>query len=210
MGKKKGIKNLTIIIALKDQKNKRILLASDKQETMGQIKNSCNDKIIEKTIEVHDGYDNKIRTDKIYFGLSGWGFISNYLKYTYTMPPIKDEQNIIDYLYNDFLYGLREELTERKLLGMHHDVFDSESGMIIVYRDEIYEVFRRFSIGLVEQEYCVGGSGWELAIGSLYTNLHFPQHEYMDAEDIIRQAIITCGANTIYCDTNVNLKIINY
>ena len=92
-------------------------------------------------------------------------------------------------------------------MGKDKEVFDSESGMIIVYKDNIYEIFSRFSISL-NDEYAVTGSGWQLAIGSLYTNLHF--NKYIPREEMVRQAIITCGVNTIYCDNNVNLKVIDY
>lgn len=196
---------MTIIIALKDKFNDRVILASDRQSTTGQIKTSNVDKIVTITVDVNDGYNNTVRKDKIYIGISGYVFLINYLRYTFKAPPISEKQDFVDYLYNDFLNQLRTELTDKNLLGKREDVFQSESGMIIVHNGEIYDVYSRFSVSLVD-EYAVTGSGWQLAIGSLYTNLHF--HKKMDREDMVRQAIISCGVNTIYCDNNVNLKII--
>ena len=190
---------------MKDTFNDRVILASDRQGTAGQIKRNNMDKIVEINLKVTNGYDNTIREDKMYIGLAGWGFLNNYLKYSFKAPPLNEKQEFIDYLYNDFLNQLRKELMEKDLLGKKDDVFASESGMVVVYGGEIYEVYSRFSVDECD-EYAVTGSGWELAIGSLYTNLHF--HKKTDHAEMVRQAIIACGVNTIYCDNNVNLKII--
>ena len=198
---------MTIIIALKDEFNKQIILASDRQSTQGQIKTSGTDKIVTLEINITDGYNNTIRKEKIYLGIAGWGFLENYIRYTFKAPPLGEKQDFVNYLYNDFLNKLRKELLDKNLMGKDKEVFDSESGMIIVYKDNIYEIFSRFSISL-NDEYAVTGSGWQLAIGSLYTNLHF--NKYIPREEMVRQAIITCGVNTIYCDNNVNLKVIDY
>jgi len=93
------------------------------------------------------------------------------------------------------------------MLGTHKEIFDSDSNMIIVFDGEIYEIQSNFTIHKIDKDYSAIGSGWLIAIGSLYTNLHY--HPYLDREDVVRQALTTCGVNTIYCDTNLDLKIID-
>lgn len=200
---------MTIIIALKDTQNKRIILGSDRQGTAGQIKETVKDKIIKKDITITDAYTNTIDTRECYIGLAGHVFLSNYIKYNFTMPNLDENMPFIEYLYNYFLEELRKSLEEHKLLGDNNNVFKSDSAMIIVYDGEIYSITGRFSVEPVYNEYCVDGSGYEIAIGSLYTNLHY-NDDWLPREDMVKQAIIACGANTVYCDTNINIEMIPY
>lgn len=199
---------MTIIIALKDTKNKRIIFGSDRQYSQGIICGVVKNKIIEKKVNITDAYYNELDTKKIYLGLSGSGFISEILEYKFTPPDMNEKQTFMEYLYDDFLEELRTLLLDKQLTGTHKEVFNSGSNIIIVFEDEIYEVFSNFSVSKIQQEYTASGAGWEIAIGSLYTNLHY--HKEMDRVEIVRQALTTCGVNTIYCDTNIDIKIIDY
>lgn len=198
---------MTIIIALKDKRNKRIIFGSDRGETVGQYTETCPCKIITKEIQIVDAYSNEIDTKDIYIGVAGAGFLINYLDHVFQLPDLDEKQDFIEYLYNNFLEDLREELLDKKMLGTHKEIFDSASNMIIVFDGEIYEIQSDFTIHKVDKDYSAIGSGWLIAIGSLYTNLHY--HSYLDREDVVRQALTTCGVNTIYCDTNLDLKIID-
>lgn len=197
---------MTIIIALKDKKNNQIIFGSDRAETYGQYTETCPCKIITKEINIIDAYFNEIDTQKIHIGVAGQGFLINYLDHVFTFPDLDEKQDFVEYLYNNFLTELREELLEKKIMGTNSEIFDSTSNMIIIFNNEIYEIQSDFSIHLVENEYSVIGSGWLIAIGSLYTNLHY--HKKLNRVEMVRQAITACGVNTIYCDTNIDLKII--
>lgn len=68
---------MTIGIALKDKENKRIIIGSDKQGTLGDdIKVTIPDKKhVRKEVKIVDGYYNHIDTQEIYFVFAGWGFL---------------------------------------------------------------------------------------------------------------------------------------
>ena len=127
------------------------------------------------------------------------------MKPTFEIPDMNENQDFIEYLYNNLLECFRQQLLDKKLLGTSNDKFRSESNVIIVYDGEIYELDGNFGVNQVK-EFVAIGSGWKVAIGSLYTNLHF--HSYLDAAEMVREAVIACGVNTVYCDTNVDLEII--
>lgn len=197
---------MTIIIALKDKRNNKIVFGSDRLETTGMIKGVCKNKIITKKIKIVDAYYNELDTKELHIGLAGYGFISELLEYNFTPPDMNEQQNFMEYLYEEFLDNLRETLLEKKLVSLDNDQFDSGSSILLIFDGEIYEVFSNFSVTHVTQDYAVCGAGWKIAIGSLYTNLHY--HPNISAQEMVRQAITACGVNTIYCDANVDIKTI--
>ena len=198
---------MTIGIALKDRKNNQIIIGTDRQETLGEdiISVTHDKKFVCKELKIVDGYCNHIDTHEIYFIFAGWGFLKGFMKHTFEIPDMNENQDFIEYLYNNLLECFRQQLLDKKLLGTSNDKFRSESNVIIVYDGEIYELDSNFGVNQVK-EFVAIGSGWKVAIGSLYTNLHF--HSYLDAAEMVREAVIACGVNTMYCDTNVDLEII--
>lgn len=197
---------MTIGIALKDKENHRIILGSDKQSTLGDIKTvSSEPKQVTCEIKIVDGYYNHVDTKEIHFLFAGWSFLKGFMKHTFEIPDIQENQDFIEYLYNDLLECFRQQLLDKKLLGTNDEKFSSESDVLIIYDGEIYELDSNFGVNQ-RRDYGVIGSGWKVAIGSLYTNLHY--HSYLDKEDMVKQALIACGVNTIYCDTNMDIKII--
>ena len=197
---------MTIGIALKDKENKRIIIGSDKQATLGDIKSVRPDeKYVTKKVKIVDGYYNHIDTHEIHFLLAGWGFLKQFLEHTLEIPDMQENQSFIEYLYNDLLDCFRQQLIDKKLLGTRDDKFSSDSNILIIYGGEIYELSSNFGVNTVK-EYGVIGSGWKVAIGSLYTNLHY--HPHLDKVEMVKQALIACGVNTIYCDTNTDIHVI--
>lgn len=197
---------MTIGIALKDKKNNRIILGSDRQATLHDIKTTIPEtKYVMKEVKIVDGYCNHIDTHEIHFLFAGWGFLKGFMEHSFNIPDMQENQNFIEYLYNDLLEDFREQLLDKKLLGTKNDMFATNSNIIIIYDNEIYELDDNLGINKIK-DYAVIGSGWRIAIGSLYTNLHF--HNHMDYRDMVKQAIITCGVNHIHCDTNVDITII--
>ncbi|MBQ2653291.1 MAG: hypothetical protein IJF83_07035 [Methanobrevibacter sp.] len=199
---------MTVIIALKDKKNKRIIFGSDRQYSQGIIKGVCKNKIITKKVNIIDAYYNELDTREIHIGLAGPGFIAEIIEYNFTAPDMNEKQTFMEYLYDEFLEELRQILIDKKLSGTSNEVFKSGSNILIVFDDEIYEIFSNFSVSKIPDEYAVAGAGFEIAIGSLYTNLHY--HPDLDRVEVVRQALTTCGVNTIYCDTNLDIKTIDY
>ena len=198
---------MTIGIALKDKENNRIIIGSDKQITAGyDVKLTIPDKKhLTREVKIIDGYCNHIDTKQIHFVIAGWGFLKGFLEHSFEIPDMLENQNFIEYLYNDLLECFRNQLMDKKLLGEKNNKFDSECNILIIYDGEIYELDSNFGVNL-QKEYGIAGSGWKVAIGSLYTNLHY--HPQMDKKEIVKQAIITCGVNTVYCDTNVDITVI--
>lgn len=198
---------MTIGIALKDKENKRIIIGSDKQGTLGDdIKVTIPDKKhVRKEVKIVDGYYNHIDTQEIYFVFAGWGFLQGFMEHTFEIPDMHENQDFIEYLYNDLLECFRQQLLDKKLLGTHDDKFRSESNVLIIYDGEIYELDSNFGVNKIK-EYAVIGSGWKVAIGSLYTNLHY--HPETNKVEMVKQALISCGVNTVYCDTNTDITII--
>ena len=182
---------MTIGIALKDKEKNRIIIGSDKQSTAFDIQTTIpGKKYVTKEVKIVDGYYNHIDTKEIHFLFAGWGFLKSFMKYTFEIPDMQENQNFIEYLYNDLLECFRQELLNKKLLGTNDDKFDSEGNVLIIFDGEIYELDSNFGVNRL----------------SLYTNLHY--HPHTDKKDMVKQAIITCGVNTIYCDTNADINII--
>ena len=197
---------MTIGIALKDKKRNRIIIGSDKQATLSDIKTTIpGTKHVKKEVKIVDGYYNHIDTQEIHFLFAGYGFIKGFMKYSFEIPEMQENQNFIEYLYNDLIECFRQQLLNKKLLGTKDDKFHTSSNILIIYDGEIYELDDNLGVNTIK-DYAVIGSGWKVAIGSLYTNLHY--HPETDYADMVKQAVIACGVNTIYCDTNVDITII--
>lgn len=200
---------MTIIVALKDKENKRIILGSDKQATTGQMKFKTENKIIEKEIEITDGYGEIITTKKMHIALCGFLYLTEFLVHSFIPPSMSEKQDTMDYLYNDFFPELRGLLLEDNLIELDSNVTNTEAWLILVFEGEFYSVSPRFAVNShTHQEFIVDGSGEQVATGSLYTNLNY--HKDTDKIEMVKQAIKSCGANTIYCDTDTNIKIIKY
>lgn len=199
---------MTIIIALKDKKNKEVILGADKQATCGQMKYQSKDKLIEIPIDIIDGYGKKIDTEILHIALTGHMFLSSFLMHGFDIPPLDEKQNFMDYLYQDFLPTLKQILQEDNLIMIDNNISDMESAFIFVFKGEIYNVNYKFGVDVLEQDYLILGSGMQVATGSLYTNLKY--HTDISYKEIVKQAIETCGENTIYCDSNSIIKTIKY
>lgn len=199
---------MTIVVALKDEMNKRIIVGADNQGTSGQISLKYGSKIFDLNIPIVDGYGEILKFEKLYVAVSGNYWIINYLKYGFDIPPMDKEEDFLYYLYNQFFLSLGDCLTESRLVHFNSGVLDSGVGMLFVFRDNIYHVYDDFSIMECVECFDVDGSGYEVALGSLYTNLNF--HKGMDYVKIVKQAVLSCAGLSIYCDDEVDVKIINY
>ena len=199
---------MTIIVALKDEENKRVILGADKQATCGQIIHKAKSKMISLPLKIEDKYGKVIKKTKIHIGLCGYAFMKTLLKYGITVPNMRDDEEFITYLYHKLFPQIREEITENKLVKVKDGMLLSETGMILVFDGEIYLIGSNLCVDVLDNEFFVDGSGWQVATGSLYTNLNY--HKNMSKKKMVKQAIVAAGKNTIYCDTDVEIKEIHY
>ena len=119
-----------------------------------------------------------------------------------------ENETFIEYLYNGLFPVIQRKITDQQLVEIDNSQLDTESGMIFVFDGEIYNIQYNLGVNLIEDDYFVEGSGYEIAIGSLYTNLRF--HSHISYERMVKEAIMTVGETTIYCDAEVEMEIINY
>ena len=199
---------MTIIIALKDEKNNRVIMGADKQTTCGQLIQKSPSKLINLPLNIIDEYGKIIEESEIHIGLCGYAFMKEFFKHGFEIPVMNEKDKFVKYLYQDFLPSLRRALTDNLLVKLKDNSIDTKSGMLFVFKGEIYEIASNLSVTEIDNEFHVDGSGYEVATGSLYTNLKY--HEDLDKKEIVKQAIETAGENTIYCDTNVEIIEIKY
>ena len=102
---------MTIIIALKDEKNKKIYLGADKQATRSDFVSNFGCKLLKIEIPLYNG-----DVDSMYMGFSGSAFLHQYLWNVFKAPMYNDAMNFVEYLYTCFFKELKEELMEQKLI----------------------------------------------------------------------------------------------
>ena len=179
---------MTVTIALKDEKNKRIILGADRQGTINDI--SLGDfgcKMLKVEIPLNDG-----GIDSMYMAISGSTYLHSYLWNVFKAP----------------VYDLKYELIDQKLIIEDKGELDSESHIIIVHGEDIYSVYYNLSIVKNPQKYAVGGVGYKIALSVLENNLEF--HNDMDYKDIVKEALYTTGKLNIYCNTDYDVLVIDY
>lgn len=199
---------MTIIVALKDEKNNRVIMGADKQTTYGQLINKSPSKLITLPLNIVDKYGKIIEESEIHIGLCGYAFMKGFFEHGFEIPVMNEKDNFVKYLYQNFFPSLRRALTDNSLVELKDNKLNTESGMLFVFKGEIYEIARNLSVTKIDNEFHVDGSGYEVATGSLYTNLKY--HNELDKKEIVKQAIETVGENTIYCDTDVEIIEIKY
>ena len=199
---------MTIIVAVKDKENKRIILGTDSLANNNGIKCKAGSKILKLNIPICDGYGEIIDEKPLYIGLSGYGYLKHYLQYAFDVPLLDSQQDFLDYLYNDFLAVLRECLIANNLVELENSKLHSYAGLIFIFDGKFYNINSSLSVDIIEDDFMVEGSGWEVATGSIYTNLNY--HKNTSIEEVVKQAIECCGNTTIYCDDKINMEIIPY
>ena len=195
---------MTVIVALKDEENKKIYLGADRQGTSGDV--SFNDfgcKLLKVEIPKSD---NTI--DSMYVAFSGSSFLHSYILNVFQAPIFNVDNNFIEYLSKDFFKYLRTELLNDNMISITDNVCDSESGLIIVHDSEIYDVYSEFSIVESPREYAVNGRGYKFALSVIENNLFF--HKDMDYKQIVEEALYTTGKLSIYCNTDYDILTIDY
>ena len=81
---------MTIIIALKDKENKRIILGADKQATYGQVINKVSSKLFHIPVNITDGYGTIIDTCKLHIAFSGCLPFASFLQYGFKIPSMEN------------------------------------------------------------------------------------------------------------------------
>jgi ATP-dependent protease HslVU (ClpYQ) peptidase subunit len=199
---------MTVLVALKDEKNNRIILGTDKQATQGYTKIYVESKIVVLNIPVVDGYGEVIRNDKCFIAISGRLYMNSFIEYCFEAPSLPNNMEFIEYLHKNFLNKLREELVKRQLTEEHNSQFDSECGFIIVYNDEIFSVENNFGVTPTMDNVCVEGSGYLEALASLYTSEQLNPN--IGAVKKVSLAIEAASHHNLYCDGESDIRIIDY
>ena len=198
---------MTIIIALKDKENKRIIIGTDKQGTGGQIIHEVPSKIVTIPLQVITNTGETKEEKIIHILISGYYSLTSFITYGFPIPVMNDEETFPEYLYQKFFPELINRLNENSLMITDAGQIDNEGELLIIYDDEIYHIDSHFGITTINEDYYIIGSSEEVALGALYTNLkYYPE---TDKVEMVKQAIRVAGEKTIYCDTSVDYKIIN-
>ena len=196
---------MTIVIALNDDKNDCIWFGCDTQGTLEDMDMSFGEKIFSLEVPVINCDEGDDEFITLNIGVSGSHFLMSYLTHSFQPPSIDTRWDFISYLYNKFFQKLQEELSLHKLLKNENEVIDSESSMIIIYENEIYEVYQDFSIFHEQiEEYSTIGSGWKIAEGVLHNLLKY--HNEMDRKKIISETLHTVADKNIFCNDEIIIK----
>ena len=199
---------MTVIVAINDEKNNRIILGTDKQVTEGYVKRYIESKIVVIDIPVIDGYGEQVRNDKCFIGICGRLYMNSFLEYGFEAPSMPNNMEFIEYLHKNFLNHLRDELVKRKLTEEHNSQFDSECGFVIVYNDEIFDVETNFGVTPIMDGVCVDGSGYIEALASLYTSNKLNPN--IGAVKQVELAIEAASYHNLYCNGESDIRIIEY
>lgn len=195
---------MTIIIALKDEKNNKIYLGADKQGTSGDV--SFQDfgcKLLKMEIPLDDE-----GIDEMYLAISGSSFLHQYLWNVFKAPVYNTTMSFVEYLYTCFFKKLKNELVEQKLIYDDNGVLDSEASLICVHKDSIYNVYDNFAVVKSPRIYGINGSGYKIALSVIENNLEF--HPDMDYYKIVEEALYTTGKLNIYCSNEYEILTIDY
>ena len=111
---------MTIIIALKDQKENCIWFASDGQGTAGDTIKDFGSKLFILNIPQINCDNNEEEFITLHIGVSGSHFLTSYLQHSFDPPSIDTRWNFISYLYNQFFQQLQEELSLHRTSSWKH------------------------------------------------------------------------------------------
>lgn len=197
---------MTVIVALKDKENNKIYLGCDGQGTSGDTKLSWGrSKIIKLQIPVASDDDCTEITEykTMYLGCSGSHYLQSYLDGAFHPPCINTDEDVVDYLYNQFFQVLNNELTLHTLLKTNDGALDSEASLIIVFDGEIYNVYSDFSIVQEARCFTCNGAGWKIAHGILVNLLEY--HNDLPGKRMVEEALLTTGECNIYCNKEISV-----
>lgn len=195
---------MTVIIALKDEKNKKIYLGADRQWTGGDMSYrnfGC------KLLKVEIPIDND-SIDEMYIAFSGSAFLHQYLLNVFQAPVWDADYSFINYLYNQYFFELKQQLLEQQLIKKDKELLDSEAGLILIHDENLYEVYYDLSIVESPRKYVVSGAGYKIATAIIENDLKF--HQDMDYKKIVEEALYTTGELNIYCNTDYDILTIDY
>lgn len=202
-------KIMTVIIALKDEKENQIILGTDGQGTSSDMSVNFGDKILELKIPIVENEEEDseiIRYEPIHFMVSGSHYLINFLKYAFNPPARVDGEDELNYLYNQFFQSLNNELSVKKLLKSNEGALESDAGLIIVYNNRIFNVYSDFGIVEEPNTFTVHGSGWKIAT-SVLTNL-LTNHNEISKKRMVEEALLTTSKLNIYCNDDIRIKTV--
>ena len=197
---------MTVIIALKDMINDKILVGYDGQGTSEDISLPFGEKLVTMSIPVVNEENEIINDTEMHILVSGSHYIKSYLTHAFTPPGILEDEDVVDYLYNQFFQSLSNELTNHGLLKNEDGALESQAGLIIIYDNRLFNVYSDFSIVESTDVFTCNGSGWKISTSVLSNLLEF--HHDMELEDMIEEALLTTARLNIYCNDDITIKTI--
>lgn len=147
---------MTTIIAFRDNKNKRVLMASDRRVIDGCSKHS----LLEPKIYVYD------RNPDFVIGCAGAVQLKQILESELYLPTKEDIEKYkitmdIKYLTSHIVPSIRALLKE------HNEDGEDGNRIILAYKDKMWTITGGYSIGSFDCDYMAIGSGDNHAIGAL-------------------------------------------
>lgn len=180
---------MTVLIAIKEEDS--VFLGADKQVTGGQIKQDKDTKIFKKELKTINSKGEVIKTETVYFAETGYVVVGNYIRYGFELPYKEEKESYEEYIVTKLCTKLNQSLKESGLIKVKDSKTYSDTNFLIVMNNNIYTIS---NVGLVceFEDYVVDGSGYEVALGSLYTS------KGKSARERIKLAIEACDKHTIY------------
>lgn len=187
---------MTVIAVLKDGID--TVIGTDSMTTIGNIKSDklANDeqgKFIVKKIPCYG--ETSI---KIVIGLAGDPVLNRYINLVFTPPRYDLKKDFYTYLLDKFVPAFKKLLTDKHYIKKDHEKPDNEASLLIIHNNTIFEMYSDFSIYKYGANFMTTGSGWQVAIGSLYST-----DDIKDSEERVRMAVQAAIDHTVYCGGKV-------
>jgi len=108
------------------------------------------------------------KKDGFLFGISGNPRMSDILKYNFEIPPIDEDQDILEYMYRYFVPDLEKCLLENGVLIKQNEIISSDAWVLIGYQGKLFILESHFHLSESSLNYNAIGSGMDAALGCLY------------------------------------------
>ena len=106
--------------------------------------------------------------DDMLIGFSGSWRFGQILRYKFTPPEKKDEQEDFEYLVTEWLDALRQSCKENGLTKVDDNEESWDGSALIGYNGSLYILDEDLNIGEPLTDYAAIGSGSSVALGALY------------------------------------------
>lgn len=184
----------------------------------------AGDSLAANSIYKHERLDKKVfkKTHTSPNGIENfiYGFTTSFrmgqiLQYLFNEPMIEDDKlngDLFAYMVKDYIPALRACLKE----NWHNKIeetMDNNCGQFIVgFRDRLFTIHQDLQVAEVVDDYVSVGSGYEVALGSLYADSrpYFGSSRFIDIEEMAKRAIFAASNFIVSVGGDVNLVTLGY